>query len=136
MPGQIQTLRQFATGSFPGMLMAMAKDPAMIYWLDSQLNTRTRPQENFGREIMELFSLGIGNYTEQDVYAAARVFTGFNWQIVGDRASTTTSYYTFLYRPERSRHQREGVHVRDLSGRRPRHSRRARRPTASRTRSI
>ena len=99
MPGQIQTLRQYATGSFPTMLMAMAKDPAMIYWLDSQLNTRTRPQENFGREIMELFSLGIGNYTEQDVYAAARVFTGFNWQIVGDRASTTTSYYTFLYRP-------------------------------------
>jgi uncharacterized protein (DUF1800 family) len=98
MPGQIQTLRQFATGSFPGMLLAMAKDPAMIYWLDSQLNTRTRPQENFGREIMELFSLGIGNYTEQDVYAAARVFTGFNWQIVGDRASATTSYYTFLYR--------------------------------------
>ena len=98
-PGQIQTLRQFATGSFPGMLLAMAKDPAMIYWLDSQLNTRTRPQENFGREIMELFSLGIGNYTEQDVYAAARVFTGFNWQIVGDRASTTGSYYTYLYRP-------------------------------------
>ena len=99
MPGQIQTLRQFATGSFPGMLLAMAKDPAMIYWLDSQLNTRTRPQENFGREIMELFSLGIGNYTEQDVYAAARVFTGFNWQIVGDRANVTESYYTFLFRP-------------------------------------
>jgi uncharacterized protein (DUF1800 family) len=98
-PGQIQTLRQSATGSFPGMLMAMAKDPAMIYWLDSQLNTRTRPQENFGREIMELFSLGIGNYTEQDVYAAARVFTGFNWQVVGDRASASTSYYAFLYRP-------------------------------------
>ena len=98
-PGQIQVLRQFATGSFPGMLLAMAKDPAMIYWLDSQLNTRTRPQENFGREIMELFSLGIGNYTEADVYAAARVFTGFNWQLVGDRASNLTSYYTFLYRP-------------------------------------
>ena len=106
----------------------------MIYWLDSQLNTRTRPQENFGREIMELFSLGIGNYTEQDVYAAARVFTGFNWQIVGDRASTPTSYYTFLYRPERSRHQREGVHVRDLSGRRPHHSRARGRAPASRTR--
>jgi uncharacterized protein (DUF1800 family) len=99
LPGQIQTLRQNATGSFPTMLMAMAKDPAMIYWLDSQLNTRTRPQENFGREIMELFSLGIGNYTEQDVYAAARVFTGFNWQIIGDRAQTTQSYYAFLYRP-------------------------------------
>lgn len=96
--GQIQVLRQFATGSFPGMLLAMAKDPAMVYWLDSQLNTRTRPQENFGREIMELFSLGIGNYTEADVYAAARVFTGFNWQLTGDRASNLTSYYTFLYR--------------------------------------
>ena len=96
--GQIQVLREFATGSFPGMLLAMSKHPATVYWLDSQLNTRTRPQENFGREIMELFSLGIGNYTEQDVYAAARVFTGFNWQIAGDRASTTGSYYEFLYR--------------------------------------
>jgi uncharacterized protein (DUF1800 family) len=96
--GQIQVLREFATGSFPGMLLAMAKHPAMVYWLDSQLNTRTRPQENFGREIMELFSLGIGNYTEQDVYAAARVFTGFNWQVIGDRADVQNSYYTFLYR--------------------------------------
>jgi uncharacterized protein (DUF1800 family) len=71
----------------------------MIYWLDSQLNTRTRPQENFGREIMELFSMGIGNYTEQDVYAAARVFTGFSWQIVGDRADVNNGYYAYVYRP-------------------------------------
>jgi uncharacterized protein (DUF1800 family) len=97
--GQIQKLRRLGTGSFPTLLMAMAKDPAMIYWLDSQLNTRTRPQENFGREIMELFSMGIGNYTEQDVYAAARVFTGFNWQIIGDRAATTGSWYAFRYAP-------------------------------------
>ena len=97
--GQIQKLRRLGTGSFPTLLMAMAKDPAMIYWLDSQLNTRTRPQENFGREIMELFSLGIGNYTEQDVYAAARVFTGFNWQILGDRAVTTGSWYAYRYVP-------------------------------------
>jgi uncharacterized protein (DUF1800 family) len=48
---------------------------------------------------MELFSLGIGNYVEQDVYTAARVFTGFNWQINGDRASTTQSYYSFVFRP-------------------------------------
>jgi uncharacterized protein (DUF1800 family) len=71
----------------------------MIYWLDSQLNTRTRPQENFGREIMELFSMGIGNYTEQDVYAAARVFTGFNWQLNGDRANTETSWYSYRFVP-------------------------------------
>ncbi|HYB97136.1 MAG TPA: DUF1800 domain-containing protein [Vicinamibacterales bacterium] len=98
-PGQIQKLRQLGTGSFATLLWEMAKDPAMIYWLDSQLNTRTRPQENFGREIMELFSLGIGPYTEADVYAAARVFTGFNWQILGDRTSTTGSWYAYQYRP-------------------------------------
>ena len=98
-PGQIQKLRQLATDSFPTMLMTMAKDPAMIYWLDSQLNTRAKPQENFGREIMELFSMGIGNYTEQDVYASARVFTGFNWQINGDRNSVTGSWYSYRYVP-------------------------------------
>ena len=98
-PGMIQKLRQYGTGSFATLLWEMAKDPAMIYWLDSQLNTRARPQENFGREIMELFSLGIGHYTEADVYAAARVFTGFNWQIIGDRTSTTQSYYAYRYVP-------------------------------------
>src|SRR5688572_20334354 len=98
-PGQIQLFREHATGNFRDLLLAVSKDAAMIYWLDMQLNTRTRPQENFGREIVELFSLGIGNYTEADVYAAARVFTGFNWQVVGNRADVNNSYYTFLYRP-------------------------------------
>ena len=98
-PGQIQKLRQLGTGSFATLLWEMAKDPAMIYWLDSQLNTRTRPQENFGREIMELFSMGIGNYTEADVYAAARVFTGFNWVLAGDRTDVTGSWYEYQYRP-------------------------------------
>jgi uncharacterized protein (DUF1800 family) len=98
-PGQIQLFRQHATGNFRDLLLAVSKDPAMIYWLDMQLNTRQRPQENFGREIMELFSMGIGNYTEADVYAAARVFTGFNWQLTGDRADASNSFYTFQYRP-------------------------------------
>jgi uncharacterized protein (DUF1800 family) len=98
-PGQIQLFRQYATGNFRDLLLAVSRDPAMIYWLDMQLNTRNRPQENFGREIMELFSMGIGNYTEADVYAAARVFTGFSWQVVGDRANVNNSYYTFIYRP-------------------------------------
>jgi uncharacterized protein (DUF1800 family) len=97
--GQIQKLRELGTGSFATLLWEMARDPAMVYWLDSQLNTRTRPQENFGREIMELFSMGVGNYVEADVYAAARVFTGFNWQINGDRTSTTGSWYSFRYVP-------------------------------------
>jgi uncharacterized protein (DUF1800 family) len=97
--GMIQKFRELGTGSFATLLWEIARDPAMVYWLDSQLNTRTRPQENFGREIMELFSLGIGNYVEADVYAAARVFTGFNWQINGDRAVTTGSWYSFRYVP-------------------------------------
>jgi uncharacterized protein (DUF1800 family) len=99
-PGQIQLFRQHATGEFRELLAAVSKDAAMIYWLDMQLNTRTRPQENFGREIMELFSMGIGNYTEADVYAAARVFTGFNWREVGSRADLNTSYYTYMFRPQ------------------------------------
>jgi uncharacterized protein (DUF1800 family) len=98
-PGQIQLFRQHATGSFRDLLLAVSKDAAMIYWLDMQLNTRTRPQENFGREIMELFSMGIGNYTEADVYAAARVFTGVNWQVVGNRAEVNNSFYAYQYRP-------------------------------------
>jgi uncharacterized protein (DUF1800 family) len=98
-PGQIQLFRQHATGSFRDLLLAVSKDAAMIYWLDMQLNTRARPQENFGREIMELFSMGVGNYTEADVYAAARVFTGVNWQVVGDRADVNNSYYTYQFRP-------------------------------------
>lgn len=50
----------------------------MLIWLDGRTNVRARPQENFGREIMELFTMGVGHYTEADVYAAARVFTGWN----------------------------------------------------------
>ena len=98
-PGQIQLFREHATGNFRDLLLAVSQSPAMIYWLDMQLNTRTRPQENFGREIMELFSMGIGHYTEADVYAAARVFTGFGAQIVGNRADAANSFYTFLFRP-------------------------------------
>jgi uncharacterized protein (DUF1800 family) len=96
--GQIETLREMALGKFRDLLVEMAKDPAMLVWLDGRLNTRLRPQENFGREIMELFTFGLGNYTEQDVYAAARVFTGWNLRLFRgvDEANT---YYEFLYIP-------------------------------------
>lgn len=96
-PGQLELFRQHALGSFRDLLVAVAKDPAMLVWLDGRTNTRQRPQENFGREIMELFTFGLGNYTEQDVYAAARVFTGWNLQTVGSLA-TTAGYYDFIYR--------------------------------------
>ena len=97
--GQIHLFRQFATGNFRDLLIEVAKDPAMIVWLDGRTNTRARPQENFGREIMELFTMGLGNYTEADVYAAARVFTGWNITLVGDRADQVNSYYQFQFQP-------------------------------------
>lgn len=95
--GQYELFRQRATGSFADLLFEVSKDPAMLVWLDGRNNTRQRPQENFGREIMELFTMGVGNYTEADVVAAARVFTGWSVRLVGDRANTNTSYYEFVY---------------------------------------
>src|SRR4026207_512146 len=78
LQGQLELFREYALGNFRDMLVAIAKDPATLVWLDGRTNTRRQPQENFGREIMELFTMGVGFYTEPDVYAAARVFTGWN----------------------------------------------------------
>src|SRR5215467_15658963 len=82
--GQIEMLRDNALGNFRDILLEIAKDTAMLVWLDGRTNTKAQPQENFGREIMELFTMGVGHYTEPDVYAAARVFTG--WNLTGRRA--------------------------------------------------
>ncbi len=96
--GQYDKFRRFATGNFRELLIEMARDPAMVVWLDSRLNTRTRPQENFGREIMELFTMGVGNYNEADVVAAARVFTGWGLSgLQGDRATPDFTYYDFAF---------------------------------------
>src|SRR5262249_20409786 len=65
---------------------------------DGRTNTRAQPQENFGREIMELFTMGVGNYTEPDVYAAARVFTGWNLTRPGS-ATDGSQHYEFAYFP-------------------------------------
>ncbi|MGE0041489.1 MAG: DUF1800 domain-containing protein [Vicinamibacterales bacterium] len=95
--GQYELFRRMGTGSFTDLLVAVAKDPAMLVWLDGRQNTKNRPQENFGRELMELFTTGIGHYTEDDVRAAARAFTGWNLQLVGDRSNPEASYYQFVF---------------------------------------
>ena len=97
--GQLELFRQYALGNFRNLLIEVAKDPAMVVFLDGRTNTRARPQENFGREIMELFTFGLGNYTEQDVYAAARVFTGWNLRNAtpAGRGDDPASYYEFFY---------------------------------------
>lgn len=80
MHTHLVTLRQHGLGNFREMLMAVSKDPAMLIWLDGNTNRKGAPNENYGRELLELFTLGIGNYTEEDVAAAARAFTGWNLQ--------------------------------------------------------
>ncbi|MFP6779267.1 MAG: DUF1800 domain-containing protein [Alphaproteobacteria bacterium] len=75
---QNKTFRLHATGNFKNLIIAAAKDPAMLYFLDAGQNVKGSPNENFAREIMELFTLGVGNYEEIDIREAARAFTGWN----------------------------------------------------------
>jgi uncharacterized protein (DUF1800 family) len=94
--GQVEMLRDNALGNFRDILVNIAKDTAMIVWLDGRTNFKAKPQENFGREVMELFTVGVGNYTESDVYAAARVFTGWNLTRPGV-ANDPAQHYEFFY---------------------------------------
>ena len=80
---QTHTFRRHGLGKFADILLALSQDPAMIFWLDNKDNHKDAPNENYGRELLELFSMGIGNYTEDDVKAAARAFTG--WTIANAR---------------------------------------------------
>ncbi len=90
--GQVELFRDNALGNVRDLLVAVAQDPAMLIWLDGITNTKAQPQENFGRELMELFSRGVGYYTEDDVYAAARVFTGWNLNRPADPSSASAAY--------------------------------------------
>lgn len=77
MFAQNKLLRSHALGKFPDLLREISRDPAMMIWLDSNSNVKGGPNENFARELLELFTLGAGNYSEQDVREAARAFTGW-----------------------------------------------------------
>jgi uncharacterized protein (DUF1800 family) len=83
MQRQNDLLRSHALGDFRSMLAAIGKDPAMLIWLDSVENRKGHPNENYAREVMELFTLGRGRYTEKDIQEAARAFTG--WFVIRDR---------------------------------------------------
>lgn len=75
---QNQLFRQQALGNFRTLALAVSRDPAMLKYLNGNENFKAHPNENYGRELMELFTCGIGNYTEDDVKAAARAFSGWN----------------------------------------------------------
>lgn len=87
--GLLHEIRTNALGNFRTLLKGVSKTAAMIFFLNNQQNKKGSPNENFAREVMELFTMGRGNYTEQDIKEAARAFTGWTAQLNGD----------FLFRP-------------------------------------
>lgn len=99
MHAQNQKLRALGLGRFRDLLRAMARDPALLLWLDNHLNVKASPNENFARELMELFSTGVADakgdahYTEKDVSECARAFTG--WTVVGDAFQFSAADHDF-----------------------------------------
>jgi uncharacterized protein (DUF1800 family) len=98
MRGQVEMLRDTALGNYRDLLILIAQDPAMLVWLDGETNKKAKPQENFAREVMELFTIGRPEHTEEDVYAGARVFTGWNMRRVGE-SNSPSRRYEFYYNP-------------------------------------
>jgi len=101
MLNQIAMFRKHGLGDFRTLLVELSKDPAMIFWLDNQTNTNDVHNENYGRELLELFSLGIGNYTEDDVKDCARAFTGWTLKNPIPGAQPYGRYdWEFEFRPD------------------------------------
>ena len=96
----IVKFREKGMGDFRELLVEMAKDPAMIYWLDNCENHADAVNENWGRELLELFSMGVGNYTEVDVRECSRAFTGWTIEPKLPRGPIGRHDWFFEYRPE------------------------------------
>jgi uncharacterized protein (DUF1800 family) len=77
--GQLQLFEKQGTGNFRNLTVAVAQDPGMLEFLDAGVNVKGASNENFAREVMELFTMGVGHYTEKDIREAARAFTGWNY---------------------------------------------------------
>ncbi len=77
--GQLELFQKHGTGNFRDLMVAVAQDPAMLSFLDAGVNVKGASNENFAREIMELFTMGVGHYSEKDIREAARAFTGWNY---------------------------------------------------------
>lgn len=96
----LHTIRTNALGNFGDLLKAVSKSPSMLQFLNNQQNKKSHPNENFAREVMELFTMGRGNYTENDIKEAARAFTGWGFNLQGEfvfrRQQHDTGNKTFL----------------------------------------
>jgi len=95
---QNQLFRKMALGNFDDLLKAVSKDPAMMVYLDTETNRVGKPNENYARELMELFTTGIGHYTEDDVRESARAFTGWTLRGAGQiRLATQSTFVARLH---------------------------------------
>ncbi len=97
---QIAMFREYGLGKFRDLLVQLAKNPAMIFWLDNNGNHMGAINENWGRELLELFSMGVGNYSEEDIKEASRAFTGWTIGPKIPRNPLGRFYWNFEYRPE------------------------------------
>ena len=97
---QIDLFRKRGMGNYRDLLLTIAKNPTMLFWLDNNQNHGTAVNENWGRELLELFSLGAGNYTEVDVREASRAFTGWTFETKLPRLPYGRFPCKFEYRPE------------------------------------
>jgi Protein of unknown function (DUF1800) len=97
---QVNMFRQHCLGNFRTILVELSRDPAMIFWLDNQENTKDVHNENYGRELLELFSMGIGNYTEDDVKECARAFTGWSIKNLLNAGPYGRNVWEFQFYPE------------------------------------
>jgi uncharacterized protein (DUF1800 family) len=80
----LNIIKENALGSFGDLLLAVSQSPSMLQFLNNQQNKKDHPNENFAREVMELFTMGRGNYTEKDIKEAARAFTGWSFTPEGN----------------------------------------------------
>ena len=115
---QIRMFREHGMGNYKELLLKLATNPAMIYWLDNNENHKHAPNENWGRELLELFSLGVGNYTEKDVFECSRAFTGWTIAARIPRYPYARHPWRFEYKPEDHDHSEKTFlgHTGDLNG--------------------
>ena len=97
---QIDMFRRNGLSDIKTILTDLSTDPAMIFWLDNNENVNGQPNENYGRELLELFSMGVGNYTEDDIKSAARAFTGWTITQPIPEYPTNQTRSDFVYREE------------------------------------
>ena len=100
MVRQLAMFRKRGLGNYQELLVELAKDPAMILWLDNNVNHKKAPNENWGRELLELFSMGQGNYTEKDVFECSRAFTGWTLKPKIPREPYGRHLWQFEYKEE------------------------------------